>query len=245
MASIFWLSWCLRTRMLWRQRSGTDLPGATTSHHFPSQRWMIIQAWLSHWGLQAELETLWSWRRWTCRLLPIFARFISKSAVSSSRSGSSFMTFNSSSPFALNVIVVLLIMIWCLILFCASGTALILSPSTSEVGVSIPIHHWNWRVSDSGMYDRIDLDTLVSFCVDDDSCFFSSFWHAPFSMNGIVLLMSSGIDLPSLKSIYVGDSCFHETPRVEIASEDELRHLAHRSSSIGVIAHWFIRLYGK
>ena len=95
------------------------------------------------------------------------------------------------------------------------------------------------------MYDRIDLDTLVSFCVDDDSCFFSSFWHAPFSMNGIVLLMSSGIDLPSLKSIYVGDSCFRETPRVEIASEDELKHLAHRSSSIGVISYWLIRLYGK
>ena len=95
------------------------------------------------------------------------------------------------------------------------------------------------------MLNGIDLDTLVSFCVDDDSGIFGSFWYAPFSMNGIVLLMSSGIDLPSLKSIYVGDSCFRETPRVEMTSEDELRHLAHRSSSIGVIAHWLIRLYGK
>ena len=92
------------------------------------------------------------------------------------------------------------------------------------------------------MLNGIDLDTLVSFCVDDDSCFFSSFWHAPFSMNGIVLLMSSGIDLPSLKSIYVGDGCLRETPCVEMISENGLRHLSHRSSSVGTDTYWLIRL---
>ena len=92
------------------------------------------------------------------------------------------------------------------------------------------------------MYDRIDLDTLVSFCVDDDSCFFGSFWYAPFSMNGIVILMSSGIDLPSLKSMILGDGCFREIPRVEMTSEDELRHLSHRSSSVGTATYWLIRL---
>ena len=100
-------------------------------------------------------------------------------------------------------------------------------------------------MSDSGRIDGIDLPSLASFGIDSDSFHFGSFRFAKLRMHSITILLFSGIDLPSLKSIYVGDSCFHETPRVEIASEDELRHLAHRSSSIGVIAHWLIRLYGK
>ena len=96
-----------------------------------------------------------------------------------------------------------------------------------------------------GRIDGIDLPSLASFCIDGDSCFFGSFRFAQFLMNSTVVLVSSGIDLPSLKSMILGDGCFRETPRVEIISEDELRHLSHRSSSIGIIAHWFIRLPGK
>ena len=90
--------------------------------------------------------------------------------------------------------------------------------------------------------DRIDLPSLASFCVDGDSCFYGSFRFAKLRMNGTVVLMSSEIDLPSLKSIYVGDGCFRESPRVEMTSEDELRHLSHRSSSVGTATHWLIRL---
>ena len=96
-----------------------------------------------------------------------------------------------------------------------------------------------------GRNDGLDLPSLASFCVDGDSCSFGSFWFAKLRVNSIHLLMSSGIDLPSLKSIILEDGCFRETPLVEMTSEDELRHLSHRSSSIGIIAHWFIRLYGK
>ena len=78
-------------------------------------------------------------------------------------------------------------------------------------------------MSDSGRIDGIDLDSLSSFCVDGDSCFFSSFWYAKLRMNGSIVVMSSGIDLPSLKSIHVGDGCFYETPHVEMISEDELK----------------------
>ena len=91
------------------------------------------------------------------------------------------------------------------------------------MGVSVPIHQWNWNVSDSGRIDGIDLDSLVSFCVDGDSCHYGSFWFAQFFMNGSIVVMSSGIDLPSLKSIHVGDGCFYETPRVEMISEVELK----------------------
>ena len=75
----------------------------------------------------------------------------------------------------------------------------------------------------SGMYDGIDLPSLVSFCVDGDSCHCGSFWFAQFFMNGSIVVMSSGIDLPSLKSIILGDGCFYETPRVEMISEDGLK----------------------
>ena len=151
----FWLSWYLRTRMLWRQCSETDLLSATTSQFFPSQRWTIIQAWLSVCGLQAELETLWSWRRWICRPSPIFARFTSKSAASSSPNDSLSMLFNYSSPFVLIDIAVLLIMLWCRALFCPSRTVLSLSLSALVVGASIPIHQWNWRVNEGWKEWRI------------------------------------------------------------------------------------------
>ena len=95
---------------------------------------------------------------------------------------------------------------------------------------------------DSGRIDGIDLPSLSSFCVDSDSCFYGSFRFAKLIMNGIVVLMSSGIDLPSLKSIYVGDGCLRETPCVEMISENGLRHLSHRSSSVGTATHWLIRL---
>ena len=68
------------------------------------------------------------------------------------------------------------------------------------------------------MNDGIGLDTLVSFCVDGDSCFFGSFWYAKLRMNGIVVLLSSGIDLPSLKSIHLGGSCLFCSIQDEIAS---------------------------
>ena len=73
------------------------------------------------------------------------------------------------------------------------------------------------------MNDGIGLDTLVSFCVDGDSCFFGSFWYAKLRMNGIVVLLSSGIDLPSLKSVFLGDGCFRETPYVKMISEVVLK----------------------
>ena len=95
---------------------------------------------------------------------------------------------------------------------------------------------------ESGRIDGIDLPSLVSFCVDGDSCVFGSFYFARFSMNCTVVLMFSRIDLPSLKSIILGDGCFRGTPLVEMTSEDELRHLYHRSSSIGITTYWLIRL---
>ena len=113
------------------------------------------------------------------------------------------------------------------------------------VCVSIPIHQWNWRVSDSRRIDGIDLPSLVSFCVDGDNFFFGSFQSAQFLMTSVVVLMSSGIDLPSLKSIYVGDGCFSGTPHVMMISEDELKQLARRSSSAGIVVYWLIRLSGR
>ena len=95
------------------------------------------------------------------------------------------------------------------------------------------------------MYDGIDLPSLVSFCVDGDSCHYGSFWYAPFFMDGTVILAFSGIGLPSLKSVILGDGCFRETPHVEMISEDELKQLFHRSSSIGIAVYWLIRLSGK
>ena len=100
-------------------------------------------------------------------------------------------------------------------------------------------------MSDSGGIDGIDLPSLVSFCVDGDSGFFGSFWFAQFVMISVVVLLSSGIDLPSLKSIHVGDGCFCGTPHVEMLSEDELKQLARRSSSAGIVMYWLIRLSWK
>ena len=62
------------------------------------------------------------------------------------------------------------------------------------------------------MNDGIDLDSLVSFCVDGDSCFFGSFRYAPFFMDGTVVLAFSGIGLPSLKSIHLGMAASIEHP---------------------------------
>ena len=92
-----------------------------------------------------------------------------------------------------------------------------------------------------GRIDGIDLPSLASFCVDGDSGIFGSFRFAQFLVNSIAVLVSSGIDLPSLKSIHLGDGCFSGTPCVEMTSEDELRHLAHRSSSAGIVTHRLIR----
>lgn len=100
-------------------------------------------------------------------------------------------------------------------------------------------------MSDSGRIDGIDLPSLASFRVDGDSGIFGSFRFAKLRMHSFGISMSSEIDLPSLKSIILGDGCFRESPRVEMISKDELRHLAHRSSSIEIIAHWLIRLPGK
>ena len=100
-------------------------------------------------------------------------------------------------------------------------------------------------MSDSGGIDGIDLPSLVSFCVDGDSFFFGSFQSAQFLMTSVVVLMSSGIDLPSLKSIHLGDGCFSGTPHVKMISEDELKQLARRSSSAGIVVYWLIRLSGR
>lgn len=85
------------------------------------------------------------------------------------------MTFNSSSPFALTDTAVLFELILSGILFSPLRAALCLNPSASEVGVSIPIHRWNWRVDVNEMNDRIDLPSLSSFFVDDEIFGFSSF----------------------------------------------------------------------
>lgn len=100
-------------------------------------------------------------------------------------------------------------------------------------------------MSDSRRIDGIDLPSLVSFGIDSDSFHFGSFRFAKLRMHSITILLFSGIDLPSLKSIHVGDGCFYSTSRVEMISEVVLSHLAHRSSSIGIITHWFICLSGR
>ena len=69
-----------------------------------------------------------------------------------------------------------------------------------------------------GRIDGIDLPSLASFCIDGDSCFFGSFRFAQFLMNSTVVLVSSGIDLPSLKLIHLGDSCFFNSIQVEVTS---------------------------
>ena len=76
---------------------------------------------------------------------------------------------------------------------------------------------------DSGRIDGIDLPSLSLLCVDGDSCIYGSFRSAKLRMTSVVVLVSSGIDLPSLKSIILEDGCFCETPRVEMTSEDGLK----------------------
>ena len=173
---------------------------------------------LSVWGLQAELETLWSWRKWNCRLSPVFARFTSRNAVSSSPSDSSSMTFNALSPFALIDSAVLLIVLWYRVLSYRLRAVLSLSPSTLVACVSIPIHQWNWRVSDGGRIDGIDLPSLVSFFVEGENSHIRSFFFAKLKLNSPFILAVSGIDLPSLKSIHLGDGCFFSPIQVEITS---------------------------
>ena len=66
--------------------------------------------------------------------------------------------------------------------------------------------------------DRIDLPSLVSFFVEGESCLISSFCYAKLKLNSPFILAVSGIDLPSLKSIHLGDSCFFYSIQVEISS---------------------------
>ena len=71
---------------------------------------------------------------------------------------------------------------------------------------------------ESGRINEIDLPSLVSFFVEGNSSFEGSFCYAKLILNSPFILAVSGIDLPSLKSIYLGDSCFFYSIQVEIAS---------------------------
>ena len=90
-------------------------------------------------------------------------------------------------------------------------------------------------MSDGGRIDGIDLPSLVSFFVEGNSSFEGSFCYAKLILNSPFILAVSGIDLPSLKSIHVGDGCFRSTPHVEMISEDALEKRSTRSSRIGII----------
>ena len=68
--------------------------------------------------------------------------------------------------------------------------------------------------------DLLDLDSLVYFVVAGDNSLMGSFRCTTLAVRSICASVFSGIDLPSLKSIHVGDGCFYETPRVEMISED-------------------------
>ena len=131
------------------------------------------------------------------------------------------MTLNSSSPFALTDTAVLFELILSGILFSPLRAALCLNPSASEVGVSIPIHRWNWRVDVNEMNDRIDLPSLSSFFVEGEVSTLASFRYTKLMMNSKLLLLFSKTDLPSLESVHLGDGSFRSTPRVEMISEDE------------------------
>ena len=150
--------------------------------------WEAHYQWLSVWGLQAELETLWSWRRWICRLSPISAHFTSKSAASSSPNDSLSTTFSSSSPFALTDSVAFLRLFWFLVLSYRSRIVLNLNPSISEVGASFRTHYWSWRVNVSIVNDWIDLDSLLSFCIGGKSTTVDSFRYAKIKMNSMAVL---------------------------------------------------------
>ena len=73
-------------------------------------------------------------------------------------------------------------------------------------------------MSDSGRIDGIDLPSLISFFVEGESSLMSSFCYAKLKLNSPFILAVSGIDLPSLKSIHLGGSCFFCSIQVEMAS---------------------------
>ena len=73
-------------------------------------------------------------------------------------------------------------------------------------------------MSDCGRIDGIDLPSLISFIIEGESSFMNSFCYAKLILNSPFILAVSGIDLLSLKSIHLGDSCFFYSIQVEIAS---------------------------
>lgn len=73
-------------------------------------------------------------------------------------------------------------------------------------------------MSDGGRIDGIDLPSLVSFFVEGNSSFEGSFCYAKLILNSPFILAVSGIDLPSLKLIHLGDSCFFNSIQVEVTS---------------------------
>ena len=70
----------------------------------------------------------------------------------------------------------------------------------------------------SGRIDGIDLPSLVSFFVEGENSNIRSFFFTKLKLNSPFILAVSGIDLPSLKSIHLGGSCFFCSIQVEIAS---------------------------
>ena len=73
-------------------------------------------------------------------------------------------------------------------------------------------------MSDCGRIDGIDLPSLISFFVEGESSLMNSFCYAKLKLNSPFILAVSGIDLPSLKSIHLGDGCFFSPIQVEITS---------------------------
>lgn len=73
-------------------------------------------------------------------------------------------------------------------------------------------------MSDCGRIDGIDLPSLISFFVEGESSLMNSFCYAKLKLNSPFILAVSGIDLPSLKSIHLGDGCFFYPIQVEITS---------------------------
>ena len=78
-------------------------------------------------------------------------------------------------------------------------------------------------MSDCGRIDGIDLPSLISFFVEGESSLMNSFCYAKLKLNSPFILAVSGIDLPSLKSVFLGDGCFRETPHVKMISEVVLK----------------------
>ena len=73
-------------------------------------------------------------------------------------------------------------------------------------------------MSDCGRIDGIDLPSLISFFVEGESSLTRSLCYVKLILNSPFILAVSGIDLPSLKSIHLGDGCFFYSIQVEIAS---------------------------